>query len=115
MRHHVPWFDKLQEKRRVLRSDKDVERLDDKREARAEGGRRFKREGPIHVYACIYAVYARNVVMYDVCIYVCMYAFTYVSMYVCMLQYVCMCACMHICMYVCTYVMYVCSSQVKIV
>ena len=35
------------EKRQVLRSDKDVERLDDKREARAEGGRRFQREGPI--------------------------------------------------------------------
>src|SRR6218665_207358 len=29
------WFDYLQEKRQVLRSDKDVERLDDKREARA--------------------------------------------------------------------------------
>jgi len=33
--------------RQVLRSDKDLERLDDKREARAEGGRRFQREGPI--------------------------------------------------------------------
>src|SRR6218665_2507493 len=34
-------------KRQVLRSDKDVERLDDKREARAGGGRRFhaKRRG----------------------------------------------------------------------
>ena len=41
------WFNQLQEKRQVLRSDKDVERLDDKREARAEGGRRFQREGPI--------------------------------------------------------------------
>src|SRR6218665_3585064 len=35
------------QKRQVLGSDKDVERLDDKREARAEGGRRFQREGPI--------------------------------------------------------------------
>ena len=26
---------------------KDVERLNDKKEARAEGGRRFQREGPI--------------------------------------------------------------------
>src|SRR6218665_892217 len=34
-------------KRQVLRSDKDVERLDDRREARAEGGRRFQREGAI--------------------------------------------------------------------
>jgi len=35
-------------KEQVLRSfNKDVERLDDKREARAEGGRRFQREGPI--------------------------------------------------------------------
>src|SRR6218665_360654 len=34
-------------KRQVLRSDKDVERSDDKREARAEGGRRFQREGAI--------------------------------------------------------------------
>src|SRR6218665_3725237 len=34
-------------KERVLRSDKDVARLDDKREARAEGGRRFQREGVI--------------------------------------------------------------------
>src|SRR6218665_2206256 len=33
-------------KRQVLRSDKDVERLDDKRETRAEGGRRFQK-GPI--------------------------------------------------------------------
>src|SRR6218665_3642927 len=41
------WFDYVQEKRQVLRSDKDVERLDDRREARAEGGRRFQREGPI--------------------------------------------------------------------
>src|SRR6218665_4033043 len=41
------WFYYLQEKRQVLRSDKVVERLDDKREARAEGGRRFQREGPI--------------------------------------------------------------------
>src|SRR6218665_210039 len=41
------WFDYLQEKRQVLRSDKDVERLDDKREGRAEGGRRFQREGEI--------------------------------------------------------------------
>src|SRR6218665_1623399 len=43
------WFDYmlLQEKRHVLRSDKDVERLDDRREARAEGGRRFQTEGAI--------------------------------------------------------------------
>src|SRR6218665_853690 len=41
------WFNKLQEKRQVLRGDTDVERLDDKREARAEGGRRFQREGAI--------------------------------------------------------------------
>ena len=34
-------------KRQVLRSDKDVERLDDRREARAEGGRQFQREGAI--------------------------------------------------------------------
>src|SRR6218665_2799797 len=34
-------------KRQVLRSDKNVEGLDDEREARAEGGRRFQREGPI--------------------------------------------------------------------
>ena len=32
-------------KRQVLRSDKEVERLDDKKEARADGGRRFQREG----------------------------------------------------------------------
>src|SRR6218665_1113503 len=45
------WFDymQLQEKRHVLRSDKDVERLDDRREVRAEGGRRFQREGAITV------------------------------------------------------------------
>ena len=30
----------------VLRSDKDVERLDDKKEAQADCGRRFQREGP---------------------------------------------------------------------
>ena len=30
----------------MLRSDKEVERLDDKNEARADGGRRFQREGP---------------------------------------------------------------------
>jgi len=41
------WFDYLQEKRQVLRTDKEVERLDDKKEARADGGRRFRREGPI--------------------------------------------------------------------
>ena len=35
------WFDWLQEKRQVLRSDKEVERLNDKRETQAEGGRRF--------------------------------------------------------------------------
>ena len=29
-----------------LRSGKEVERLDDKKEARADGGRRFQREGP---------------------------------------------------------------------
>src|SRR6218665_1401984 len=79
------WFDymQLQEKRHVLRSDKDVERLDDRREVRAEGGRRFQREGAItakdlgmamivlaegqkapacpYTYECIY-----------VCMYVCM-------------------------------------------
>src|SRR6218665_1855775 len=38
--------DSLQEKRQVLRSDKDVEILDDKKESRAEGGRRFQMEGP---------------------------------------------------------------------
>jgi len=32
-------------KREVLRSDKEVERLDDKKETRADGGRRFQREG----------------------------------------------------------------------
>ena len=39
---------RLAPKKIVLRSDrpKDVERLDDKKEARAEGGRRFQREGP---------------------------------------------------------------------
>src|SRR6218665_1544845 len=36
------WFDY-----NFSRSDKDVERLNDKREARAEGGMRFQREGPI--------------------------------------------------------------------
>ena len=30
-----------------FKNDKDVERLDDKREARAEGGRRFQRGGTI--------------------------------------------------------------------
>ena len=30
-----------------MEQDKDVERLDDKREGRAEGGRRFQREGLI--------------------------------------------------------------------
>ena len=29
---------------KVLRSDKEVKRLDDKKEARADGGRRFQRE-----------------------------------------------------------------------
>ena len=33
-------------KRQVLRSGKEVERLDDKKEAQADGGRRFQREGP---------------------------------------------------------------------
>jgi len=33
-------------KETILRSDKDVERLE-KKEARAEGGRGFQREGPI--------------------------------------------------------------------
>src|SRR6218665_4224761 len=33
-------------KREVLRSAKEVERLDDRKEARADGGRRFQREGP---------------------------------------------------------------------
>ena len=37
----APW------KETSLKSDKDVERLDDRREARAEGGRRFQIEGPI--------------------------------------------------------------------
>ena len=41
------WFDDLQEKRQALRSDKDGERLDDKKEARAEGGKRLQREGLI--------------------------------------------------------------------
>src|SRR6218665_1957036 len=40
-------FGSISSKRQVLRSDKDVERLDDRREARAEGGRRFQREGAI--------------------------------------------------------------------
>src|SRR6218665_3040173 len=40
------WFDWLQEKRQVLRSDKGVERLDDKKEARAQGGRRFQGDRP---------------------------------------------------------------------
>jgi len=44
--HRCFWFDYLQEKRQVLRSYKDVERLDYKKEAQAEGGRRFQREGP---------------------------------------------------------------------
>jgi len=35
------WFDKLH----ILRSDKEVKRLD-KKEARADGGRRFQRERP---------------------------------------------------------------------
>ena len=39
------WFDYLQEKRQVLRSDKEVEIFDDKKEVRADGGRRFQREG----------------------------------------------------------------------
>jgi len=33
--------------REVLRRDKDVEKLEDKKEAQAEGGRRFQREEPI--------------------------------------------------------------------
>ena len=41
------WFDQPQEKRQVLRSDKSVDRSDDKKEARAEGGRRFQKDGPI--------------------------------------------------------------------
>ena len=36
------WFDLLQEKIQVLRSDKEAERLDDKKEAQAEGERRFQ-------------------------------------------------------------------------
>ena len=37
------WFDQLQEKRQVLRSDKDVERLDDRRENVGDGVfRRFE-------------------------------------------------------------------------
>ena len=40
------WFDYLKEKRHVLRGDKEVERLDGKKEARAEGGRQFQRDGP---------------------------------------------------------------------
>jgi len=31
----------------VLRKDKDIERLEDKKEARAERGRRFQREMPV--------------------------------------------------------------------
>ena len=53
------WFDQLQEKRQVLRSDKDVERLDDRREARAEGGRRFQREGAITAYNNIICFHLR--------------------------------------------------------
>src|SRR6218665_1908889 len=40
------WFDQLQEKRHIFISNKDIDRFDDKREARAEGGRRFQRERP---------------------------------------------------------------------
>src|SRR6218665_3906101 len=50
VKHRCFWFNysfKKREKREVLRSDKDVERLDDKNEARDVGGRRFQREGPI--------------------------------------------------------------------
>ena len=41
------WFDKLKEKRQVLRRGKDVERLENKKEAQDEGGRQFQREGSI--------------------------------------------------------------------
>ena len=40
-----------------LRSDKDVERLGDKREARAEGGRRFQREEAIVIEVCCLGLY----------------------------------------------------------
>jgi len=39
-------FNLLQEERQVLGSDKEVERLNDKKETRADGGRRFQMEGP---------------------------------------------------------------------
>ena len=40
-------FGSISSKRQVLRRDKDAERLEDKKEAIAEGGRRFQREGRI--------------------------------------------------------------------
>ena len=36
----------IHKKWQVLSSGKDIARLDDKKEARAEGGRQFQREGP---------------------------------------------------------------------
>jgi len=49
-------FGSIRSKKRdlVLRSDKDVERLDVKREGRAEGGRRFQREEVITEKLCVY-------------------------------------------------------------
>ena len=51
-RPQQPWAKKgafgsiSSKKRHVLRSDKEVERLEDKKEARADAGRRFQSEGP---------------------------------------------------------------------
>src|SRR6218665_792838 len=70
-------------KRQVLRSHKDVESLDDRREARAEGGRRFQREG---------AITAKDLDIRR------LRTCTYVRMHVCMYMY----ECMHVCM--CTYI-----------
>ena len=39
------WVQLAPEKRQVLRGDKDVERFEDKKEARAEGGRQLQRKG----------------------------------------------------------------------
>jgi|SRR6218665_469824 len=44
-KHRRFGIDQLQEKKQALRSDKDVERLDDMKEARPDGGRRLQREG----------------------------------------------------------------------
>jgi len=51
-------------KREVLRSDKDVyiERLDDKKEARAEGRRRFQREGTATEKVIFFAAASHTVV-----------------------------------------------------